>query len=113
MAPGASAVAARRAMTDPRRPLAALRLDANRAIDGPFAEVAELVEGVVLRHATTGADGVPRLDALGAARVRLELRRLLDERRGALVVAVATRIAAAERLAETQAERAVRDGRPA
>lgn len=90
-------------MTDPRRALAALRYDANRAIDGPFADVAEAVEGIVLSHARTGKDGRLVLDAMGAAMIRFELRRALVARRDGLVGAIAERIVAAEALAERQA----------
>lgn len=92
---------------DPRRPLAALRLDANRAIDAAFAPVAEAAEAAVLRHARTGPDGVPRLDPFGAALARTEIGRLLAARRLELIGAVSVRVAAAEALAERQAREVV------
>jgi len=90
---------------DARNALAVLRMQANRVLDPLFAEVAALIERLILRHARTGPDRIPRLDRTGASLVFAELRSVLAAQRGALVTAIGHAIAAAERLAVEQARR--------
>lgn len=90
---------------DVRRALAVLRMRANRALDPLFAGIVDFVERIILRHARTGPDGVPRLDRVGEMLATTELRGLLTGIRGDVVTAIGHAIAAAERLAIEQAAR--------
>lgn len=79
-------------------PLRSLIHRSHAAIDREWRPLADGAEATVLRHATVGGDGVPRLTARGAALVLAELDAALRRARPARAVVVLAAQAGAARL---------------
>lgn len=85
-----------------RDDIARLRVRANRAIDELFTPIAAQMTAALAQHVRTGTDGVARIDAHAALLMSAEVRRLLNAKRAALILAVLEQLDAARELASDQ-----------
>lgn len=84
----------------PAHPLRVLIYRRHLAIDRAFVPLADAAEAAILRHAAIGADGVPRLTALGAALALGDVERAMAGGRTARAGVVVATQADAGRLGE-------------
>lgn len=85
------------------RRLRRLQWAAQLEVDAVWEPLAREAEAAVLRHARVGADGVPRLDAAGAALALAEIAALAERGNAGSAAVVARAAAAARRLGERSA----------